>query len=143
MPRKSSKKIENFNEIISKFLNDGVKLFQLSKEYKIPYSTLRRLVIQYITEEQIINTQEKFELPYEGFECLDIGTTFSWKPGGDIYLVKSIEKVSDGMGGTDYVWITYKTSKKADRHFYPEDLDQCYNKIDAKTRYKSLKKSKN
>ncbi|MEM0333115.1 MAG: hypothetical protein QXX30_01470 [Candidatus Aenigmatarchaeota archaeon] len=142
MPRKTSKKIENIEEIIQEYLETGAKIFALSKKYDIPYSTLRRLILNYFHENQLINTNEKYEFPYEGFECLDINCSFSWFPGGDIFVIKSLEKVNDGMGNTDYVWIAYRASKKSDCHFYPEDLENCYNVKDAKSRYKALKNTK-
>jgi len=121
--KKSKIDYEKFETSLREYLN-GEPILKIAKKYNLPYSTLRRYILNYIKENNIEDPNDYETFPYEGFECLEPGDTFSWFPGGTIFLFKRIESAPYG----EKIWIVYKTKQKGKNHFYPEDLDLCEKK---------------
>lgn len=122
MPRKlSESKKQLLEEIYKEYINSpDASYYELSIKYDVPYSTLRRYILLKLEENGLENEKKTEEFPYEGFECMQPGDTFSWFPGGTIFRALRTEKIAG-----EKVWIFAKANVKAERHFYPETLDSC------------------
>jgi len=122
MPRRISKDklllLEKAFEIY--ISNKETNYYELSVQFNVPYSTLRRYIINKMKELDLENDRKYIEFPYEGFECLKEGDTFSWYEGGSIFRFVKKEKVSD-----EIIWLTVETKTKSANHFIPETLDSC------------------
>lgn len=121
MSRKKLIDDDTIKKIVNEYLNDtSINYLKLSEKYNIPYSTIRRYILNYLDENNINNTKILEYFPTEGFECIEVGDTFSWFSGGSIFEFIKKEKIYG-----DVYWVAKKTETKGKRHFYPEDLELC------------------
>jgi hypothetical protein len=122
MPRKISKdKIILLEKAFELYVqNKSTNYFELSQQFNLPYSTLRRFIINKMKEFDIENNRKFIEFPYEGFECLNEGDTFSWYDGGAIFKFVKKEKISD-----EIFWLAVETKTKTENFFLSETLDTC------------------
>ena len=120
--KKQKKRIDDdlFYKALNEYL-DGEPILSIAKKYNLPYSTIRRHILEYLEQNEIEDPNDYEIFPYEGFECLEVGDTFSWFPGGTIFKVKALEKAPYG----EFVWKMYRVKERSDNHYYPEDLDKC------------------
>lgn len=127
MPRKiSEEKKKLLEEIYKEYLRDKeAGYYDLSVKYNIPYSTLRRYILQRLKEDNIESEKDYVEFPFEGFECLKEGDTFSWSEASET-IFKAVKKAR--VSG-ELIWIFVKTNEKSKRHFIPETLDICKEKL--------------
>ncbi len=123
MPRKiSEEKRRILEEVYKEYLRDKeAGYYDLSVKYNIPYSTLRRYILQRLKEDDIESEKDYVEFPYEGFECLKEGDTFSWSESSET-IFKAVRKTK--VAG-EIIWMFVKTNKRSERHFIPETLDSC------------------
>ncbi len=126
MPRKiSESKKKLLEQIYQEYLeNKDTGYYDLSIKYKVPYSTLRRYILQRLKEENKESEKEYVEFPYEGFECIQPGDTFSWVHGGTVFRAEKKIKV-----GGEIIWLFTKVNERNNkRHFYPETLEDACEK---------------
>lgn len=90
---------------------------KLSKLYGIPYSTLRRYLLNYIEENNLSGSLIEDYLPYEGFEYLNIDDTFQFSEHLTIWLVQELKKI-DG----DTVFVIVPAPKTSKRHWICDEL---------------------
>jgi len=98
-------------QIFGEFLVDD-NISKLSRKYKIPYSTLRRYILERVEEEGI---SDMFLVQYfniEDFPYLSVGSTFQFGDGMKIWKV-----IGTAVKESDPVFVLTATKEKSKAHF--------------------------
>lgn len=98
-------------QIFNEFLVDD-NISKLSRKYKIPYSTLRRYILDRVEEEGI---SDMFLVQYfniEDFPYLTIGSTFQFGEGMKIWKV-----IGTAVKESDPVYVLTATKEKSKHHY--------------------------
>lgn len=121
MPKKRSISDSVLNETVVKYLKNKKKfnIAQLSKAYSIPYSTLRRYLLNYIQENGLADSLIEEHLPYDGFEYLRVGETFQFAEHLTLWYIKDIKNI-DG----DKVYTLVPTKERSRRHWVCDVLTE-------------------
>lgn len=119
MPKKRSISTSLLEEAAEKYIKNRKQynIAKLSDQYDIPYSTLRRYLLNYIDRNSLTSNLVEDFLPYEGFEYLELGDTYQFAEHLTIWLIKGHRKL-DG----DRVFLLIPTNKKSERHWICDDL---------------------
>lgn len=123
MPKKRNLPKHLIEEIANKYIEDKkiYNLAKLSNEYKIPYSTLRRYLLNYLKSSDLDLILVEESLPYEGFEYLAVGDTYQWDEHLTIWQIVETRRV-DG----EKIFILIPTDKKANKHWVCDQLETRY-----------------
>lgn len=119
MPKKRVISSQLLEEAAQKYIEDkkANNIARLSDCYGIPYSTLRRYLLNYIENNNLSSSLIEEHLPYEGFEYLLIGDTYQFAEHLTLWLIKDCKKI-DG----DKVFIIVPAVSLAMRHWICDDL---------------------
>lgn len=114
MPKKRKISPKLLADAAKKYISDRKthNIARLASECGIPYSTLRRYLLAYIKDNDLMDNLIEDYLPFEGFEHLRLGDTYQFAEHMTIWLVKDLRKL-DG----ERVFILAPAPTRARRHW--------------------------
>jgi len=105
---------DELKQIVDEYLTNKRQnnISVLAKKYNIPYPTLRRHIHKYIKDNGLEDLIREDQLPYKGFEFLEIGDTFQHSEELTIWIITEKKKV-DG----DIIFVMVPSRIKSKRHW--------------------------
>lgn len=114
MPKKRNIPSDVLRDIALRYIENkkSNNLAALSKEINIPYSTLRRYLLNYLKDNALETVLLEEYLPYEGFEYMSVGDTYQWEGVSTVWHISTIKRM-DG----EKVFVSVQTHTKSSRHW--------------------------